>query len=69
MINETILIFEIDIFHFLMEISYSVYISQLIRFAGVCYNGVDFNNRNIFFVNQLIKVWPCCYKVCLFQFM
>ena len=26
--------------------SYSVYILQLIRFARVCFNVVDFNNRN-----------------------
>ena len=28
--------------------SYGVYISQLIRFARVCSNVVDFNNRNLF---------------------
>ena len=28
--------------------SYGVYISQLIRFARVCYNVDDFNNRNFF---------------------
>ena len=28
--------------------SYGVYISQLIRFAKVCSNVDDFNNRNIF---------------------
>ena len=28
--------------------SYGVYISQLIRFARVCSNGDDFNNRNFF---------------------
>ena len=29
--------------------SYGVYISQLIRFARVCSNVDDFNNRNLFF--------------------
>ena len=28
--------------------SYGVYISQLIRFARVCSNADDFNNRNLF---------------------
>ena len=28
---------------------YGVYISQLIRFARVCSNVDDFNNRNLFF--------------------
>ena len=28
--------------------SYGVYISQLIRFARVCSNVDDFNNRNLF---------------------
>ena len=30
--------------------SYGVYISQLIRFARVCSNVDDFNNRNLFLV-------------------
>ena len=28
--------------------SYGVYISQLIRFARVCFNVADFDNRNLF---------------------
>ena len=36
--------------------SYGVYISQLIRFAKVCYNVFDFNNRNPFlFSAKLLK--------------
>ena len=35
--------------------SYGVYISQLIRFAGVCSNVVDFNNRNLFLTAKLLK--------------
>ena len=31
--------------------SYGVYISQLIRFARVCSNVDDFNNRNLFIFN------------------
>ena len=34
--------------------SYSVYISQLIRFARVCFN-VDFNNRNLSLTAKLLK--------------
>ena len=45
--------FEIENFQFLdgnvpRSSSYGVYISQLIRFAKVCSNVDDFNNRNIF---------------------
>ena len=35
--------------------SYGVYISQLIRFARVCSNGGDFNNRNLFLTAILLK--------------
>ena len=35
--------------------SYSVYISQLIRFARVCSNVDDFNNRNLFLTAKLLK--------------
>ena len=32
-----------------------MYISQLIRFAGVCSNVYDFNNRNLFLTAKLLK--------------
>ena len=35
--------------------SYGVYISQLIRFARVCSNVDDFNNRNLFLTAELLK--------------
>ena len=35
--------------------SYSVYISQLIRFANVCSNVDDFNNKNLFLTAKLLK--------------
>ena len=35
--------------------SYGVYISQLIRFARVCSNVDDFNNRNILLTDKLLK--------------
>ena len=35
--------------------SYGVYISQLIRFARVCSNADDFNNRNLFLTAKLFK--------------
>ena len=35
--------------------SYGVYISQLIRFARVCSNVYDFNNRNLFLTAKLLK--------------
>ena len=35
--------------------SYGVYISQLIRFARVCSNADDFNNRNLFLTAKLLK--------------
>ena len=31
------------------------YITQLIRFAGVCFNVDDFNNRNLFLTAKLLK--------------
>ena len=34
--------------------SYGVYISQLIRFARVCSNVDDFNNRNLFLTAKLL---------------
>ena len=35
--------------------SYGVYISLLIRFARVCSNVNDFNNRNLFLIAKLLK--------------
>ena len=35
--------------------SYGVYISQLIRFARVCSNVDDFNNRNLFLTAKVLK--------------
>ena len=35
--------------------SYGVYISQLIRFAKVCSNVYDFNNRNLFLTAKFLK--------------
>ena len=35
--------------------SYGVYMSQLIRFARVCSNVYDFNNRNLFLTAKLLK--------------
>ena len=35
--------------------SYGIYISQLIRFARVCFNVDDFNNRNLFLTAKLLK--------------
>ena len=35
--------------------SYGVYISQLIRFARMCSNVGDFNNRNLFLTAKLLK--------------
>ena len=35
--------------------SYVVYISQFIRFARVCSNVDDFNNRNLFLTAKLLK--------------
>ena len=39
--------------------SFGVYISQLIRFAKVCSNVDDFNNRNLFLTFKLFKQ---CYR-------
>ena len=52
--------FEIVYFPFLgvdvpLSPSYGVYISQLIRFARVCSNVDDFNNRNLFLTAKLLK--------------
>ena len=52
--------FEIVNFPFLdgdspCSLSYGVYISQLIRFARVCPNVYDFNNRNLFLTAKLLK--------------
>ena len=35
--------------------SYGIYISQLFRFARVCSNVDDFNNRNLFLTAKLLK--------------
>ena len=35
--------------------SYGVYISQLIRFARVCFNVYDFNNSNLFLTAKSLK--------------
>ena len=35
--------------------SFGVYISQLIRFARVCSNVDDFNNRNLYLTAELLK--------------
>ena len=40
---------------FLAPISCGVYISQRIRFARVCSNVEDFNNRNLFLTAKLFK--------------
>ena len=52
--------FEIVNFPFLdggvsRSLSYGVFISQLIRFARVCSNVDDFNNRNLFLTAKLLK--------------
>ena len=53
--------FEIDLLNFPFDgdvprsPSYGVCISQLIRFARVCSNVNDFNNRNIFLTAKLLK--------------
>ena len=52
--------FEIVNFPFLdgdvpLSPSYGVYISQLIRFARVCSNVDDFNNRNLVLTAKLLK--------------
>ena len=35
--------------------SYGIFISQLIRFARVCSNVDDFNNRNLFLTAKLLR--------------
>ena len=47
--------FEIVNFPFPCSPFYGVYISQLIRFARVCSNVDDFNNRNLFLTATLLK--------------
>ena len=39
---------------FSMTPSYGVYISQLVRFARVCNNVSDFNERNLFITDKLL---------------
>ena len=60
MINGMILILILLIFRFLMvmsprQLSYGVYISQLIRFARASSHVDDFNNRNRFLTAKLLK--------------
>ena len=55
MINGTILILILLISHFLMETSYGVYISQLIRFARAYSNVSDFSCRNKALTAKLLK--------------
>ena len=43
--------------------SYGVYISQLSRFARVCSNVDDFNNRNLFLTAKLLKQGYRCHKI------
>ena len=43
--------------------SYGVYISQLIRFARVCSNDDDFNNRNLFLTAKLLKQGYIYHKI------
>ena len=44
--------------------SFGVYISQLIRFARVCSNVDDFNNRNLFLTAKLFKQSYRYHKIC-----
>ena len=46
--------------------SYGVYISQLIRFAIVCSNVGDFNNRNLFLTAELLKQGYRYHKISIF---
>ena len=60
MINGMTFNFEVVKFPFLdrdvpRSPSYGVYISKLIRFARVCSNVGDFNNRNLFLTTKLLK--------------
>ena len=62
------IIFEIVNFLFLdgdvpRSLSYGVYISQLIRFARVCSNVDDFNNRKLFLTAKLLKQGYRCHKI------
>ena len=43
--------------------SYGVYISQLTRFARVCSNVDDFNNRNLFLTAKLLEQGYRYYKI------
>ena len=43
--------------------SYGVYISQLLRFARVCSNVDDFNNRNLFLPAKLLKKGYSYHKI------
>ena len=43
--------------------SYGIYISQLNRFARVCSNVHDFNNRNLFLTAKLLKQGYRYYKI------
>ena len=43
--------------------SHDVYISQLIRFARVCSNVDDFNNRNLFLAAKLLKLGYRYHKI------
>ena len=43
--------------------SYGVYISQLIRFARVCFNVDDFKNRNLFLTAKLLKQGYSFHKI------
>ena len=43
--------------------SYGVYISQLIRFARVCFNVDDFNNRNLLLTAKLLKQGYIYHKI------
>ena len=57
MINEMILILNSKLLDGSVprSLSYGVYISQLIRFAKVCSNVDDVNNRKLFMTAKLLK--------------
>ena len=42
---------------------HGVFISQLIRFARVCSNVDDFNNRNLFLTARLLQQGYRCHKI------
>ena len=48
---------------FLAPPNYGAYILQLIRFARVCSNVSDFNNRNQFLTAELLKQRYQCHKI------